>query len=50
MQWNDRIACPAYFDELLVDRRGGRQGFPPAVRRDLLKLRDYWYGGEPTPK
>lgn len=49
-QWNDRNGCPAYFDELLVDRRGGRQGFPPAVKRDLLKLRDYWYSGEPTLK
>jgi len=42
LQWNDRLGCPAYFDELLVDRRGGRQGFPAAVKRDLQKLRDYW--------
>lgn len=43
LQWNDHCACPAYFDELLVDRRGGRQGFREAVQRDLLKLREHWY-------
>jgi hypothetical protein len=42
VQWNDRRMCPAYFEELLVDRRGGRQGFPSAVNRDLQRLRDYW--------
>jgi hypothetical protein len=42
--WNDRKGCREYFDELLVDRRGGRQEFPDAVKRDLLKLLDYWYG------
>jgi hypothetical protein len=50
MQWNDHRGCPAYFNELLVDRRGGRQGFPAAVKRDLLKLLDHWYGAEPTLK
>ena len=43
MLWGQRIACSAYFDELIIDRRGGRQGFPAAVRHDLLVLRDYWY-------
>ena len=31
-----------YFDELLVDRRGGRQGFPKDVLRELLVLRSYY--------
>src|SRR4030095_14255432 len=26
--WNDPSACSAYFDDLLIDRRGNRQGFP----------------------
>src|SRR6266542_4555499 len=43
MQWNDNVACPAYFEELFADRRGGRQGFPQDVRRDLSRLRSYWY-------
>jgi hypothetical protein len=45
LQWRDRQACAAYFGELLVDRRGGRRGFPPAVQRDLERLRDYWFMG-----
>jgi hypothetical protein len=44
-QWNDHRGAPALFEELLGDRRGGRAGFPPAVRRDLLALQAYWYSG-----
>ena len=43
MLWSHSIGCSAYFDELIIDRRGGRQGFPAAVKHDLLVLRDYWY-------
>jgi hypothetical protein len=43
MLWSHRIGCSAYFDELIIDRRGGRQGFPAAVKRDLLVLRDFWH-------
>jgi hypothetical protein len=43
MQWDDRNACSAYFEELLNDRRGGRRGFPDTVERDLTRLRNYWY-------
>jgi hypothetical protein len=42
-QWNNYAACQAYFADLLVDRRGGRRGFPAAVTRELEKLRDFWY-------
>jgi hypothetical protein len=45
IHWNDRRTAPALFEELLGDRRGGRAGFPPAVRRDLLRLQEYWYSG-----
>ena len=41
LQWNDLGAVLAYFDELLVDRRGHRQGFPPPVLDELLHLRNY---------
>lgn len=44
-QWNDHRGAPALFEELLGDRRGGRAGFPPAVRRDLLNLQEFWYSG-----
>jgi hypothetical protein len=44
-QWKDHRGAPELFEELLGDRRGGRAGFPPAVRRDLLKLQEFWYSG-----
>lgn len=44
-QWNDHRGAPDLFEELLGDRRGGRAGFPPAVRRDLLGLQAFWYSG-----
>ena len=47
-QWNDRHGAPKLFEELLVDRRGGRAGFPPAVRHDLLRLREFWYSSGRT--
>ena len=43
-QWNDHPACAAYFEDLLVDRRGGRQGFPSAVQADLRILHRYFLG------
>jgi hypothetical protein len=48
LQWNDRSRCPAYFEELHVDRRGGRRGFPVDVRRELSVLYDYWYSRDPV--
>lgn|GEM_PF-1278706 len=45
-QWNDHQITPELFEELLGDRRGGRAGFPPAVRRDLLSLQEFWYSGK----
>ena len=53
VQWGDRRWCATYFNELLTDQRGGRQGFPDAVKRDLEKLLDYWCTGaeaESTPR
>jgi hypothetical protein len=41
-EWNDPAACGAYFDALLVDRRGSRQGFPAAVQGDIRILLDYF--------
>ena len=48
LEWNDRRNCSRYFSELLNDQRGGRQGFPAPVRRDLENLRAYWYGVGPS--
>ena len=40
--WQDPSACAAYFDDLLIDRRGNRQGFPVAVNSDIRILREYF--------
>jgi hypothetical protein len=39
--WRDPSALTDYMDDLLVDRRGGRKGFPVDVLADLQTLRDY---------
>ncbi len=44
-QWNDHHACPALFEDLLGDRRGGRAGFPVDALRDVANLQEYWYNG-----
>lgn len=38
--WTDKTAVRDYLDELLIDRRGGRRGFPPEVHHELLVLRE----------
>ena len=45
-QWYDHVHAPGLFEVLLGDRRGGRAGFPAAVRRDLLNLQEFWYSGK----
>jgi hypothetical protein len=46
VHWNDHRGAPELFEDLLTDRRGGRAGFPPAVRRDLIAVQEYWYSGQ----
>lgn len=46
VHWNDHRGAPELFEDLLTDRRGGRAGFPPAVRRDLLAVQEHWYSGQ----
>ena len=36
--WRSPELAAAVFDELLVDRRGGRQGFPPEIAREIYRL------------
>ncbi len=45
--WHDDAALRAYLDELLVDQRGGRRGFPPEIQNELLILREYCEGRFP---
>jgi hypothetical protein len=40
--WSTPQPCRAYFDELLLDARGGRQGFPVAVALELAALKNHY--------
>lgn len=42
--WDDREATFRYLDELLVDHRGSRQGFPPLVAAELARLKAHYAG------
>lgn len=40
--WAKPEQCRAYFDELLLDRRGDRQGFPTEIAFELAALKNYF--------
>jgi len=40
--WPDPVSFRRYIDDLLVDKRGNRQGFPVDVLRELFELRAYY--------
>jgi hypothetical protein len=40
--WDTPPACREYLDSLLLDRRGGRRGFPNAVLHELQTLSTYY--------
>lgn len=37
--WKRPLQCERYLDDLMLDRRGGRQGFPNDVAADIAKLK-----------
>jgi hypothetical protein len=39
--WSDPVQTERLFDELMLDRRGKRKGFPPPVAEELLHLRRF---------
>ena len=39
--WNDYDLANGVFNDLLLDRRGNRKGFPPAVAAEILRLHAY---------
>lgn len=47
--WPKPEALYSYLDELFVDRRGNRQGFPPEVMAELFTLRAYYGELHPAP-
>jgi len=40
--WGEPDVTNVYLDQLLIDRRVNRKGFPPDVRIELLALRKYY--------
>ena len=42
MLWQDPNSLRRYLDDLLVDKRGNRQGFPLDILRELFALRAYY--------
>jgi hypothetical protein len=40
--WSTPHACLEYFDDLLIDRRGDRRGFPFDVALEIAGLKDYY--------
>lgn len=40
--WSSPKIAERYFDELLMDSRGGRQGFPLGVLTELFSLKEYY--------
>src|ERR1700741_1909793 len=41
-RWPIRNSCLAYFDELLIDRRGNRPGFPIGIVFELAALKNFF--------
>ena len=39
--WKDEAGLRAYFDDLTIDRRGGRSGFPPKVADEIARLQNF---------
>ena len=46
--WADDVALRAYMEELTIDRRGGRIGFPPKGATEILRLQVYIHQRTPA--
>jgi len=46
--WQDPNSLRRYVDDLLVDTRGTRQGFPLDVLREIFRLRAYYDETQPS--
>jgi hypothetical protein len=43
--WGSAVAFRDYLDILVIDRRGGRQGFSAGIRAEFEQLRTYYFFG-----
>jgi hypothetical protein len=41
--WPTPARCEKLLDDLMMDRRGGRRGFPLAIANELAALRDHYF-------
>ena len=41
--WKEPVAFHNYMGSLLFDHRGGRRGFPPRIKKELVKLRSAYH-------
>jgi uncharacterized protein len=48
--WQQGPALEAYLDDLLIDHRGDRQGFPPEIILEILALKNHVLGLRKTPE
>jgi uncharacterized protein len=48
--WPQGSALDAYLDDLLIDQRGNREGFPPAIIMEILALKNYVLGLRKPPE
>lgn len=39
--WSDPLLTELVMEGLLIDKRGGRRGFPPAVSAELVRLHEF---------
>jgi hypothetical protein len=39
--WSDAVLMASLFEDLLMDKRGGRKGFPPLVATELKRLQQH---------
>ena len=46
--WKQVARCEEYLDQLVVDRRGGRKGFPMAIAQELTVLRRHYAALHPS--
>ncbi len=46
--WVTPAACDALLDSLLIDLRGGRTGFAPSIRAELVRLERYYQTAKPA--
>jgi hypothetical protein len=50
MVWEDHVRLKAVMDDLLIDHRGGRRGFPPEALAELLAVHELCEPFFPKPK